>query len=474
MSSPSRATHLADTVLLPQAVEQGNFAAVTSILQSEPALATGIYHTRFNEGATLLHHLCINQQASPAIAELLIAAGADVNSRLCREGQTPLMLAAWRGNTALAEVVLRHGADPNLAAEYGRTPLDTAVMHCHQDIIDLLVRAGAACTLPHLIAARRDEAALLLLETHPALLNEPYQNGYPNDDFGAPLHVAVANDFSAGGNAKLFSELLQRGADLRVADREGRTPLQRAAWSGNREYASALLEHGALLDIFSAVALKDLQAVTAMLQENPALVHTALAGGLTPLMWAARTGSKPMVELLLRYKPDVNVLEVRDDITFAPLIQAMAHLPVARQLLEYGADPNLGHEVFPPLVAAARISPETTALLLQYGADPNLMGRAETNWNLNSSAVAWAAEWGDVVTLEMLVQKGVDFSNPRHSSVLHRAAMRGHGAVVSILLQYGCPRDAQDKWGQTARECAALAGQSAVVALLSPPARRSV
>lgn len=65
------------------------------------------------------------------IAQLLIEAGADVNTRLgpsqifC-EGFTVLMVAARRGNPEMVELLLRAGSDPNVETECGNTALSWA------------------------------------------------------------------------------------------------------------------------------------------------------------------------------------------------------------------------------------------------------------------------------------------------------------------------------------------------------------
>eukprot|EP00976_Prorocentrum_cordatum_P019824 401839-Prorocentrum_minimum.AAC.1 len=55
------------------------------------------------------------------MAELLLAVGADVNSRN-REGMTPLHLAAREGHAKLAQLLIDHGADPSTADHEGCTP----------------------------------------------------------------------------------------------------------------------------------------------------------------------------------------------------------------------------------------------------------------------------------------------------------------------------------------------------------------
>jgi ankyrin repeat protein len=71
----------------------------------------------------------------------LLKQGIDVNSRTTAyRGQAPLRLAARAGHTAIVELLLEAGADPNLESYDGRTPL----MHvANAEICRMLLAAGA-------------------------------------------------------------------------------------------------------------------------------------------------------------------------------------------------------------------------------------------------------------------------------------------------------------------------------------------
>ncbi|XP_047225772.1 BRCA1-associated RING domain protein 1 isoform X2 [Girardinichthys multiradiatus] len=104
------------------------------------------------------------------------------------KGETPLHLAAIKGDVDSVEELLDQGADPNLKDNAGWTPL-------HE-----------ACNLGHL-------AAVKVLVSRGALLNTP---GYEND---SPLHDAVRN-----GHAAIVKLLLQLGASQNVLNLHGKRP----------------------------------------------------------------------------------------------------------------------------------------------------------------------------------------------------------------------------------------------------------
>jgi ankyrin repeat protein len=80
------------------------------------------------EKETPLH--CAASGGEVAIAEQLVAAGANVNAR-DKDQATPLHNAAAFENVRIARLLLEHGADPTLTDADGRTPLD----YCSDDRI---------------------------------------------------------------------------------------------------------------------------------------------------------------------------------------------------------------------------------------------------------------------------------------------------------------------------------------------------
>ncbi len=99
------------------------------------------------DGLTLLHiaTLCINDNEAKAVTELLIAKGLDVNAKATAEGKgtTPLHAAAGKGHVAMAEVLIKNGAEVNARSQYsGSTPLDVAISKKHEEMVDLLRKHG--------------------------------------------------------------------------------------------------------------------------------------------------------------------------------------------------------------------------------------------------------------------------------------------------------------------------------------------
>lgn len=109
------------------------------------------------------------------------------------KGETPLHLAAIKGDVATVTELLDQGADPNLKDNAGWTPLHEACNLGHQGVVEVLVERGGV------------------------LLNTP---GYKND---SPLHDAVRN-----GHTGIAMLLLQHGASQSVLNMFGLRPVDYA------------------------------------------------------------------------------------------------------------------------------------------------------------------------------------------------------------------------------------------------------
>ncbi|MEM7222885.1 MAG: ankyrin repeat domain-containing protein [Pseudomonadota bacterium] len=120
---------------LGAAVGNGELAAVRRLLEAgaDPAKAA-------KKGRPPLHQAAIGGHTAVALA--LLSRDVDVNQRMAEIGNTALMLAANRGFLDIVELLLAHGADPNLTAADGWTALEAAEMFGDPEVIAVLKAAG--------------------------------------------------------------------------------------------------------------------------------------------------------------------------------------------------------------------------------------------------------------------------------------------------------------------------------------------
>jgi ankyrin repeat protein len=167
-------------------------------------------------------------------------------------------------------------------------------------------------------------------------------NRGPDAPQGAtPLYLAGAN-----GQLEMTRMLLACGA--RPTCHPQADPLRAAIVHAHHpEIAQLLINAGAEIGIFEAVALDDMPRVEALLNADPSLVHSRLDGEArgdnptthTPLHVASRKNLSAMARLLVAYGGD---LAACDAMGRSPVDQALArgHADTFRALVALGGSPS--------------------------------------------------------------------------------------------------------------------------------------
>jgi len=157
-------------------------------------------------------------------------------------------------------------------------------------------------------------------------------------------------------------------------DDEGVSPLLRARYRMDKGMVEAVRVHVERLNVFEAATFGDLDRLTELLAENPALVDAMSGDGFTSLHLAAFFGQTDAVRLLLARGADAD-RNGTGWMTGTPLHAAASgsHATVVALLLGAGADPNnrQRHGYTPLHSAAANGDLESVEALLDAGADPS-------------------------------------------------------------------------------------------------------
>ena len=183
----------------------GNIDGVRQALKNGASI-----NVRDNRGRTPL--LIATHADNVEMARALIAAGADVNARDHIE-DSPYLYAGAEGRNEILRMTLEAGADLRSTNRYGGTALIPAAHHGHPETVAILLRTRID----------KDHVNKLgwtaLLEA--VILGD-----------GGPTHTEVVR------------LLVEAGANVKLTDREGVTPLQHARRRGFREMVRILEARG--------------------------------------------------------------------------------------------------------------------------------------------------------------------------------------------------------------------------------------
>jgi ankyrin repeat protein len=167
------------------------------------------------------------QNNHPDVAKWLIIKGKINMNVQDNYGRAPLHWAAYKGQTAVAELLINAGVQINEKDNYGYIPLNLAAEECHIAVAELLINVGAqvnekdneSWTALHYAAEKGHIALAELLINAGADINAKEKKDY------TPLHWAVDN-----GRTAVAELLINAGADVNMKDLYGRIPLHEAAF----------------------------------------------------------------------------------------------------------------------------------------------------------------------------------------------------------------------------------------------------
>ena len=341
--------------------------------------------------------------------KLLIKSGAEVDAPIAQEhngasvgGCTALYVAAFMGQLTCCKQLLSNGASLEAANDLGYTPLMAAIEGNHEDVIEFFLKSGA--------------------NVNPAVTGFFLEvDGLGG---GFPLYIATRRE-----NFAVIKKLIKLGADVNRTTPNGWTSLKSAAQQGSFEIVKLLLEAGA----------------------DPNIADST---NYTPLMNAVSGDHEDIVKILLKFKADPNVQcgENPEDEDWVPGRSALMdaavvkNVGIARELLKFGANPNLitaeGRTALHSAVIAA--SPEMLTLLLKSGANSNIFGNEEEKISALELALRqWANQTdydrvGEVTeVLELMLKKAI----PTDCSFLNKVALdlvsEGHREVIEVLGKHG-------------------------------------
>ncbi len=177
----------------------------------------------------------------------LLQEGADINVRDA-QGRTPVMIATYQHNTGMVRALFQAGADVNICDNNKENPLLHAAAQGWLDILRLAIEAHADTRLINrfggisiIPASERGHVEIVRELLTYTDINVNHVN---NLRWTALLEAIM---LSNGGKAhqQIVQLLIDYGADVNLADKDGVTPLQHARERGFTEIERILLQAGA-------------------------------------------------------------------------------------------------------------------------------------------------------------------------------------------------------------------------------------
>lgn len=258
------------------------------------------------------------------------------------------------------------------------------------------------------------------------------------------------------GNLSQVRKLISQGADVNATDANGFTPLRIAVMTSQAAIVNELIRAGAKVE--PAPENQQTLLDIALFTEQPEIVEALLNAGASPNETTAAHSTTPLGMIFAAANEEM--LEQRrlsEEYTLSP-----ERMRMTRLLVDAGAD--LEHVEFghTRLMQAARFGDEELArCLLAAGVDVNRVMQDDVH-EMEVSALSIAAERGHGEVVTLLIQHGADVNFQSRigakATVLIDAVGSKKAQVVRELLAAGADKSRKTTQGYTALDYAKLLG----------------
>ncbi|QSZ36474.1 hypothetical protein DSL72_006353 [Monilinia vaccinii-corymbosi] len=389
------------------------------------------------------------------IVKLLIDHNANIEKPSGSCKQTPLSLAAEKGNLEIIQLLLDHKASLEAKDTDGWTPLICALESKQPKAVKLLLGKGIMkASTENRYLKQLNQAMIWACRTGEEelvkLLLDHGTNANVQDDASesTPLMEAIK-----GGFLGIVEQLVAKGVLDSAQNGSNSTALLTAAEGGHKDIVALLLENGV------GVNARNKENDTPLLLATGADFDLANDKKKTPLTIAVRTENEKLVELLLEAGAKVNTKDYKQK---APLFRAVysENLTLVRLLLEANADVNTDDEegMTPLLQAVYDENLTIVRLLLSAGAKANveIAGRR--------SPLFQAVCNGNLAIVELLLKKDVNINTKGHSRTpLFQAVFNEKSEFVHMLLEWGADTESHPTYCRTPLQEAARSGTEEIL-----------
>ena len=404
---------------------------------------------------------------------VLLKAGADTN--IAQTGGYTCLHKAVSANCGkqTVQAILDHGADVDAINKYNKTALLIACMHGKIDAINVLLKAGADTNITETyghtclhkaVNANCDEQTVQAIIDHGADVNAI------NKDNETALLIACMD-----GQNDAINVLLKAGADTNITETDGHTCLHKAVNANcGKQTVQAILDHGADVDAINKynktallIACMDgkIDAINVLLEAG-ADTNIADTYGHTCLHKAVNANcDKQTVQTIIDHGADVNAINKYNET--ALLIACInGRTDAINVLLEAGADTNIadtyGHTCLHKAVNA-NCGKQTVQTIIDHRAHVNAINK------YNETALLIACINGKTDAINVLLEAGADANITQTGgyTCLHKAVNANCGKqTVQAILDHGADVNAINKYHETALLIACINGKADAINVL--------
>lgn len=410
-------------------------------------------------------------------------------------GETPLHRAAQTGKRRSIDVLLAHGAD--LHAKVPQHYLNDAnvlilATLCRQsDAVLVFLNHGISIntydpkhlTFPLHIAASTDTNMTRLLLDYGAKVDFPGKSPVYPETFMTSLHFAVFNAHVFTRALERVNLLLDRGANINMqSTMTGNTPLHMAILGGHQDLMICLLERGVNINVRNKAGKSAIQLLRekGLFSSKPDVIPAEIleqVEHMPPLHYAAWSRNHAHVCRLLAEGHDMEQKD-EDGSTIWDHCIASSNVQLAKILVDYMEEqqsPNrneIGNAAFEVALKAMTAfdytdhetwesSVEICQQLLKYRKEiDNSLEFAKTRspiCDYNKTYLILAAEQRRISQVQFLLDCGADVNSADKfgSTGMHYAVNNGDVNMIKLLMENQFDLKIREQHGHTPLDCAA-------------------
>ena len=387
------------------------------------------------------------------IIRAIIDRFADVNVTL--ESSSALMMACCERREDAIRVLLKAGADTNIARKDGLTCLMKAVIkQCSKKVLLAIIDRGADVNVTH-----KDDTALMWAcqVRHEDAIRVLLKAGADTNIRDVQGRTCLMTAVCKCCSKEVLQAIIDHGTDVNARSKANYTALMWACQERHEDAIRVLLKAGADINVASkfswtcfmiAIAKQCSKEVLQSIIDHGADVNATNKFNHTALSWACEQGNKDAIHVLLKAGADINV--VRND-SKTCLIVAVEHCSkeMLQAIIDHGADVNVANkDNWTALIwACNKRREDAIRVLLKAGADTNITEDVQGLTCLMTAVSNCCSK----EMLQAIIDHGTDVNatTKKNRTALMWACQERHEDAIRVLLKAGADTNIVSNSGWT-------------------------